>query len=122
MNINCILNGVKCDCGKEHNCSIEKALTDKILKKVIFSGEKILIPDETAIEEVKKKTSETELVIGIGSGLIQDLCKYVSFFIRMVHKFAEQNRQLLQRQDTDIQAKGRRNQEYLVTDAKFKRN
>lgn len=122
MDINSILNGVKCDCGKEHNCSIEKvyiengaikrltllcsdynnillvadgntfsvagaevekALTDKTLKKVIFNGEKLLIPDETAIEEVKKKTSETELIIGIGSGVIQDLCKCVSFLSKI---------------------------------------
>lgn len=122
MNINNILNGVNCDCGKKHNCSIEKVyiesgaierlttlchdynnillvadgntfsvagaevekvLTDKNLKKVIFSGEKLLIPDEIAIEEVKKKTSEAELIIGIGSGVIQDLCKYVSFFSKI---------------------------------------
>ncbi|MBE7021474.1 MAG: sn-glycerol-1-phosphate dehydrogenase [Ruminococcaceae bacterium] len=122
MDINSILNGIKCDCGKKHNCSIEKvyiesgaikrltrlcsdynnillvadgntfsaagaevenALTDKILKKVIFSGEKLLIPDEIAIEEVNKKVSEAELIIGIGSGVIQDLCKYVSFFSKV---------------------------------------
>ena len=122
MDINSILNGVKCDCGGEHNCSIEKvyiesgaikrltllcsdynnillvadsntfsvagaevenALADKNSNKVIFNGEKLLIPDETAIEEVKKKTSETELIIGIGSGVIQDLCKYVSFFLKI---------------------------------------
>ena len=122
MNINNILNGVNCDCGKKHNCSIEKVyiesgaierlttlchdynnillvadgntfsvagaevekvLTDKNLKKVIFSGEKLLIPDEIAIEEVKKKTSEAELIIGIGSGVIQDLCKCVSFFSKI---------------------------------------
>ena len=122
MNINNILNGVNCDCGKKHNCSIEKVyiesgaierlttlchdynnillvadgntfsvagaevekvLTNKNLKKVIFSGEKLLIPDEIAIEEVKKKTSEAELIIGIGSGVIQDLCKCVSFFSKI---------------------------------------
>ena len=122
MNINNILNGVNCDCGKKHNCSIEKVyiesgaierlttlchdynnillvadgntfsvagaevekvLTDKNLKKVIFSGEKLLIPDEIAIEEVKKKTSEAELIIGIGSGVIQDLCKCISFFSKI---------------------------------------
>ena len=122
MDINSLLNGVKCDCGKEHNCSIEKvyiesdaikkltllcrdynhillvadgntfsvagdevekALTGKTLEKVIFDGEKLLIPDETAIKEVKKKISEKELIIGIGSGVIQDLCKYVSFFSKI---------------------------------------
>ena len=62
---------------------VEKVLTDKNLKKVIFSGEKLLIPDEIAIEEVKKKTSEAELIIGIGSGVIQDLCKCVSFLTKI---------------------------------------
>lgn len=117
MDINGILNGVKCDCGRAHNCSIEyvyiekgaiekltmlcgeydnillvadentffaagsqveKALAAKKLKKVIFSGKKLLIPDEAAIERVKKEISKTEVIIGIGSGVIQDLCKCVS--------------------------------------------
>lgn len=122
MDINSILNGVKCNCGRDHNCSIEKvyiesgaikkltqlcnyynnillvadgntfsvagaevekALAGKNIEKVIFSGERLLIPDEEAIEEVKKKTNIAELIIGIGSGVIQDLCKYVSFFINI---------------------------------------
>ena len=118
MDINRLLSGIECDCGKAHNCSIEnvyiesgaikrlallcknyknillvadentffaagaeveRALVDKKLKKVIFSGEKLLIPNEDAVDTVKKKINKTELIVGIGSGVIQDLCKYVSF-------------------------------------------
>ena len=119
MNINELLKGVKCSCGKEHKCSIEKifvesgaisrleelcadyksilvvadentyraagekvfgALIGKNIRKVIFNGKSILIPDETAIERVTEELENIELILGIGSGVIQDLCKYVSFF------------------------------------------
>ena len=122
MDINSILKGVKCDCGKNHSCSIEcvyiasgavkrltelcrnfdnillvadgntfsaagdkveSALTCKNLKKVIFSGDTLLIPDENAIDEVNKNIDGIDLIIGIGSGVIQDLCKYVSFFSKI---------------------------------------
>ena len=122
MDINSILKGVKCSCGKFHKCDIEyvfvekdaikklenicgkyekilivadentykaagekveTALKDKKLEKVIFDGEKILIPDEIAIEVVQKSIKDSDLILGIGSGVIQDLCKYVSFFAKM---------------------------------------
>lgn len=117
MDINTILKGIKCDCGRFHSCdidsvyiekdaakrfedlcrvynkilivadentykaggeSVERALSDKVLKRVIFSGSEILIPNENAIAEVEENTDGIELLIGIGSGVIQDLCKYVS--------------------------------------------
>lgn len=41
---------------------------------------KLLIPDEDAISAIENALSDgIELVIGIGSGVINDLCKYVSF-------------------------------------------
>ncbi len=119
MNINDILKGINCSCGKTHTCDIEnvyiekdaisrlsqlceayksillvadentynacgekveKALYGKQTKSVIFSGQKVLIPDEEAIASVKAGIDCTDLIIGIGSGVIQDLCKYVSFF------------------------------------------
>ena len=119
MDINSILKGVKCDCGKNHSCSIEcvyiesgavkrltelcrnfdnillvadgntfsaagdkveSALTCKNLKKAIFSGDTLLIPDENAIDEVNKNIEGIDLIVGIGSGVIQDICKYVAFF------------------------------------------
>ncbi|MBR7133692.1 MAG: sn-glycerol-1-phosphate dehydrogenase [Clostridia bacterium] len=119
MDINKLLKGVDCKCGKKHTCSIdyvyieknaidrlkeicrennnillvadqntfsaagektEAALAGKSIKKVIFSGDTILIPDERAIKEVTDKLACSDLIIGIGSGVIQDLCKYVSFY------------------------------------------
>lgn len=119
MDINRILNGFECTCGKTHQCDIEyvyiengaisrlkelcrqkenilivadentyaaagekveNVLFDKYVRKVIFSGKTVLIPNETAIEKVKENLRDTDLILGIGSGVIQDLCKYVSFF------------------------------------------
>ncbi len=119
MDINEILKGRACDCGKHHTCPIEKiyvengaishlselcqnynnilivadentygaagrqvenALSDKEITRVIFDGSTVLIPDERAIETVEKQTQDQEIIVGIGSGVIQDLCKYVSHF------------------------------------------
>lgn len=119
MDINEILKGVRCACGKHHTCPIEKiyverdaishlshlcwryervlivadentygaagkqtenALLGKKITKVIFDGSTVLIPDEKAIECVEKQIQGQEIIIGIGSGVIQDLCKYVSYF------------------------------------------
>ena len=122
MDINGILKGVECACGKTHSCnieyvyieknavdrmteickdynnilivadentfsaagiSVEKVLEKKSIKKVIFEGQKVLIPDEIAISKVNEHIEDAELIIGIGSGVIQDLCKYVSFFSKI---------------------------------------
>lgn len=122
MDINNILLGVDCSCGKTHHCDIEyvyiergaisrltklceqkekilivadentysaagekveNVLSDKALKKVIFSGKTVLIPDENAIKRVREDLDDVDLILGIGSGVIQDLCKYVSFFAKI---------------------------------------
>ena len=122
MDINNILLGVDCSCGKTHSCDIEyvyiehgaisrlkqlcqqkenilivadentyhaagekveNVLGDKTIKKAIFSGKTVLIPDENAIERVREDLDGTDLILGIGSGVIQDLCKYVSFFAKI---------------------------------------
>lgn len=57
---------------------VENNLSGKNLRKVIFDGEVILIPNEIAVEKVTENIEGIELIIGIGSGVIQDLCKYVS--------------------------------------------
>ena len=119
MDINKLLRGVNCACGKMHTCDIEyvyieenatqrlseicgnyhnillvadentfaaggektlSALTDKRIGKVIFSGAEILVPNEIAIREVQNNLDNIDLIVGIGSGVIQDLCKYVSFY------------------------------------------
>lgn len=119
MDINKLLSGVNCACGKVHTCNIEyvyieknaiqrlreicsknrnilivadentflaageatvAVLTGKYIKKVIFSGAEILVPNETAIAKVTENLENIDLIVGIGSGVIQDLCKYVSFY------------------------------------------
>ena len=119
MNINEILLGVDCKCGKRHTCSIEKvyiekgacvrlselcegynsilvvadentygaggekvraALSDKKVSEIIFDGKTVLIPDERAIAKVREYIDGIDMIIALGSGVIQDLCKYVSHF------------------------------------------
>ncbi|MBO5092433.1 MAG: sn-glycerol-1-phosphate dehydrogenase [Clostridia bacterium] len=58
----------------------ESALTGKKIKNVIFSGKTVLIPNEDAINRVNGEIAGVDLIVGIGSGVIQDLCKYVSHF------------------------------------------
>lgn len=58
----------------------EAELKDKIIERVVFSGSELVIPDENAIETVYAKMDGVDLIVGIGSGVIQDLCKYVSHF------------------------------------------
>ena len=118
MNIQELLKGVDCACGKHHACdigyvAIERgaidhlkklcegkqtvlvvadentykaagqqtmaALEGKTLRSVIFSGATILIPNEEAVAEVEKELEGIDVIVGIGSGVIQDLCKFVSF-------------------------------------------
>ena len=119
MDINKLLSGVPCSCGKVHTCNINyvyiekgaisyvkeicetyknvlivadentfraagektvSVLRDKQIKKVIFTGRKVLVPDEDAIHTVTENVKDMDMIVGIGSGVIQDLCKYVSFF------------------------------------------
>ena len=115
MDINKLLLGVDCSCGKHHNCSIGKVYVEKgavarlaemcrpyanilvvadentwgvastsvekyvkISKKVIFSGKTVVIPNEDAIEAVEKNLDGVDLILAVGSGVMQDLCKYIS--------------------------------------------
>lgn len=119
MDINTLLKGRQCECGRFHSCDIgfiaiekdatrhlgtlcenynnillvadqntykaggekvEKEISAKIKKSVIFSGETVLIPNETAIDKIKEQLEGIDLIVGIGSGVIQDLCKFVSFY------------------------------------------
>lgn len=117
MNINELLMGIDCSCGRYHTCDIkyvyiekgaieklegickdyhnvlivadgntykaagkptETALSGKDIKKVIFSGSEILVPNEEAIATVTDNLGDSDIIVGIGSGVIQDLCKYIS--------------------------------------------
>ncbi|NLB41666.1 MAG: sn-glycerol-1-phosphate dehydrogenase [Clostridiales bacterium] len=47
---------------------------------LVYQRDDLLIPNEEAIEELSNEVSaDTDVIIGIGSGVINDLCKYVSF-------------------------------------------
>ena len=58
----------------------EKYIGSKVSKRKIFSGKKILVPNEEAIAGVRENLEGIDLIVGIGSGVIQDLCKYISFY------------------------------------------
>ena len=59
---------------------VEASLGSKLDAKMIFSGDPLLVPNESAIEAIQGELkANTDLILGIGSGVIQDLCKYVSF-------------------------------------------
>ena len=63
-------------CGEE----VKAQLGEKLEGVLIYQRSGLLIPNEEAIEEMRAKlTGETDLIMGIGSGVIQDLCKCVSF-------------------------------------------
>jgi len=122
MDINVLLGGVNCPCGKHHTCDIEAvyieknaaarlteicrdnrhillvadentyaaagkqveaALTGKQISAVLFSGKALLVPDEEAIATVTEALPGVDMLIAIGSGVLQDLCKYVSFYNRV---------------------------------------
>ncbi len=58
---------------------VKELIKDKIESIFIYDTKEILVPDENAVAEFKSQLTEnTDLIIGIGSGVIQDLCKYVS--------------------------------------------
>lgn len=55
------------------------SLKDKNVTEIIFSGSELLVPNERAISAVESKLKGINVIIGVGSGVIQDLCKYTSF-------------------------------------------
>lgn len=120
MDINELVNGMDCSCGKRHVCAIDHVVIGQgVLKKIpeicseyrsillvadqntylvcgkavaAYLGEKItsqivfetgnapLIPDEQAIAAIENKVVDgIDLILGVGSGVINDLCKIVSF-------------------------------------------
>ena len=64
-------------CGSE----VAKLLGSKVEDSIVFqTGDKPLIPDEEALAAIEQKVSKaTDLVVGVGSGVINDLCKQISF-------------------------------------------
>ena len=63
-------------CGEE----VKQQIGEKLESIHVYQRDGLLIPNEEAIEEMRARlTKETDLIVGIGSGVIQDLCKCVSF-------------------------------------------
>ena len=63
-------------CGEQ----VKQALGDRLEKVFVYQREGILVPNERAAAEMEQQlTEQTDLIVGVGSGVIQDLCKYVSF-------------------------------------------
>ena len=53
-------------------------LGEKIMDQVLFPGDVLVIPNEESVARVSEKLGNADLILGVGSGVIQDLCKYVS--------------------------------------------
>ena len=66
---------------KACGAQVEALLGEKVENKLIYdSGDKPLIPNEEALEQLESAvTDRTEFIVGVGSGVINDLCKQVSF-------------------------------------------
>ena len=63
-------------CGEQ----VKQTLGDRLEQVFVYQREGILVPDEKATAEMEQQlTEQTDLIVGVGSGVIQDLCKYVSF-------------------------------------------
>jgi len=55
-------------------------LEGKLEAELTFSGESFVVPNEDAVARLSVLLSDkTDLIVGVGSGVINDLCKYVSF-------------------------------------------
>ena len=68
-------------CGKD----VYALLKNKVNNNLVFdTGDKVLIPDEKAIKTIENNiTKQIDLIVGVGSGVINDLCKYVSYFHKL---------------------------------------
>ena len=63
-------------CGEQ----IKAQIGDRLESVLIYERDGLVIPNEETVEELRAKiSSDTDLIVGIGSGVIQDTCKYVSF-------------------------------------------
>ncbi len=59
---------------------VQSVIGDRIEDVLIYETDGVLIPNEAAIETMQAHvTDKIDLILGIGSGVINDLCKQVSF-------------------------------------------
>jgi glycerol-1-phosphate dehydrogenase [NAD(P)+] len=62
-------------CGRD----AEAILGASVASRQIFTGNGVVIPDEASVAAIEGRiTPETDLIVGVGSGVINDLCKFVS--------------------------------------------
>ena len=60
--------------------AVEELLGSKKENLLLYRPEGVLVPNEAAIAKMEEMiTQKTDLIIGVGSGVINDLCKHVSF-------------------------------------------
>ena len=58
---------------------VENLLEGKIGGRLIYPGESFVVPNEAAVADLTAcVTAKTDLIVGVGSGVINDLCKYVA--------------------------------------------
>ncbi len=64
--------------------AVKAQIGDKLESLLVYERDGLLIPNEEAVGEMQAKlTGETDLIVGIGSGVIQDTCKYVSHLAKL---------------------------------------
>ena len=63
---------------------VADVLGHKVYRTLIYRRTGILVPNEEAVSEMKDCLDrETDLIVGIGSGVINDLCKYVAHSVSL---------------------------------------
>ena len=63
---------------------IRSLLGHRIAGELIYQRDSMLVPDEAAVAELSDVISEqTDFILGIGSGVINDICQFVSWQRRM---------------------------------------
>lgn len=59
---------------------VRSMIGSKLADCCTFKTDDLVVPDENSVAEVEKlMTDDVDFVMGIGSGVINDICKYVSF-------------------------------------------
>lgn len=60
--------------------TVKEKLGTRLADTLVYATTDVLVPDEKALGELKSHVKvNTDLIIGIGSGVINDLCKQISF-------------------------------------------
>lgn len=49
------------------------------VKKLIYETEDVLVPNNAAVEKLLSESKGVDLLLGVGSGVINDLCKYAAY-------------------------------------------